>query len=303
MNHEEWTDAQSETTVTVDGHDLSVAYYDSEAQSASESSSGQSPREDGPEDPEDTLVFVHGVPTWSFLWRDVAPAFADDYRVVVPDLLGYGNSASHEGFDRSIRAQEAMLEELLDTLGEESVTLVAHDIGGGAALRFAAHSPERVHRFVASNIVCYDSWPVEFIANLGLPGTEELDDEEFEAKLDFAFADGAYGEADPEFVAGMKAPWLRENGKRAIARAAVATNTNHTTEIPYDAIDAEVLCLWAKDDVMQPLEYGHRLAEDLGGEVVELDDAYHWVVEDRSETYREELRAFLTESDTLVGAE
>jgi pimeloyl-ACP methyl ester carboxylesterase len=281
MNHEEWTDAQTETTVTVDGNDLTVAYY-----------------AEGPDDPVDTLVFLHGIPTWSFLWRDVAPAFEDDYRVVVPDLLGYGNSASHDGFDRSIRAQEQMLADLLEELDEEAVTLVAHDIGGGVALRFAAHSPDRVHRLVASNVVCYDSWPVEFISNLGLPETAETDDDEFEQKLDFAFAEGAHGEADPEFVEGMKAPWLREGGKTAISRAAVATNTNHTMEIPYDEIRADLLCLWARDDVMQPLSYGERLAEDLGGEVVELGDAYHWVVEDRTGAYREELGDFLTETDT-----
>lgn len=292
MNHKEWSDAQTETTVTVDGHELTVAYYDSETHSVTSRSNGQG------DDPEDTLVFVHGIPTWSFLWRDIAPAFEDEYRVVVPDMLGYGNSASHEGFDRSIRAQEQMLEELLAQLEERSVTIVAHDIGGGAALRLAAHSPERVHRFVASNIVCYDSWPVEFISNLGLPETAELDDETFEERLEFAFAEGAYGEADPEFVDGMKTPWLREGGKTALSRAAVATNTNHTTEIPYEDIDAELLCLWARNDVMQPLSYGERLADEVGGEVVELDAAYHWVIEDRKETYREELARFLTETDT-----
>jgi pimeloyl-ACP methyl ester carboxylesterase len=289
MTHREWTDRQTATTVTVDGHDLKVAYYDG-----------------GPEpdrSPADTLVFLHGIPTWSFLWRDVAPAFEEEYRVIAPDLLGYGNSASGEGFDRSIRAQEAMVEGLLDELGEERVTLVAHDIGGGVALRLAAHSPERVDRLVVSNAVCYDSWPVEFVADLGLPRTAEMDDDEFEGKLDFAFAEGAYGEADSEFVDGMKAPWLREGGRRALSRAAVATNTNHTTEIPYDAIDARTLCLWGADDVMQPLSYGERLAADLNGEVVGLEDAYHWVVEDRTGRYREELRTFLSETHTTEGGE
>lgn len=288
MNHDEWSAAQSETAVTVDGHELSVAYYESGPSTDSAA---------------ETLVFLHGIPTWSFLWRDIAPAFEDEFRVVVPDMLGYGNSDRRDRFDRSIRAQEAMLGELLDELGEDRVTLIAHDIGGGVALRFAAHSPERVDRLVASNAVCYDSWPVEFVSGLGLPSTVDMDDDEFEGKLDFAFGDGTYGEADSEFVDGMKAPWLREDGKLALARAAVATNTNHTTEIDYDAIDAEVLCLWASDDAMQPIEYGERLATDLGGTVVELSEAYHWIVEDRPDAYREELRAFLTETDTTGGGE
>ena len=286
MDHEAWSAAQAETTLTVDGHDLSVAYYDAGGDADGE-----------------TLVFLHGIPTWSFLWRRIAPAFEGDHRVLVPDLLGYGNSDRREGFDRSIRAQEAMLEALLDDLGEDRVTLVAHDIGGGVALRFAASAPERVDRLVVSNAVCYDSWPVEFISEFGLPRTVGMDDGAFEDKLDFAFADGAYGEADPAFVAGMKAPWLRGDGKRALSRAAVSTNTNHTTEIDYDAIDADVLCLWAEDDVMQPIEYGERLVEDLDGDLESVSDAYHWIVEDRPGRYRQSLRAFLIETDSSGGVE
>lgn len=64
-------------TVTVDGHDIEIAY-----------------RDDSEGDP---VVFLHGIPTWSFLWRDIAPAIADDYRTIVPDLIGYGESAKHDG--------------------------------------------------------------------------------------------------------------------------------------------------------------------------------------------------------------
>lgn len=271
-DHETWSEQQSETTVTVDGHELSLAYRD---------------RGEG-----DALIFVHGIPTWSFLWRQVAPAFEDDYRVVVPDMVGYGNSDRRDGFDRSVRAQEQMLEGLLDDLGIETATVVAHDIGGGPALRLAAHT-DRIDRLVLSNAVCYDSWPVEFVSNLGLPGTAEMDLDEFEGQLDFAFGEGTFDEADPAFVSGMKAPWLRDDGRTALARAAVATNTNHTTEIDYDAIDADLLCLWGEDDVMQPMDYAERLADDVGGEVVGLENAYHWVVEDRPAGYRDELRTFL----------
>ena len=64
MNHEEWTAAQSETTVSVDGHELSVAYYEGGPDGAGEDAA--------------TLVFLHGVPTWAFLLRRIAPAFEDE---------------------------------------------------------------------------------------------------------------------------------------------------------------------------------------------------------------------------------
>ena len=275
--HQSWTDAQERVDVTVDGHELEVAYW-----------------EDG--DPsEQTLLFLHGIPTWSFLWRDVAPACADDYHVVVPDLLGYGNSSMYDGFDRSIRAQEEMLEELLGTLEtSDPITLVAHDIGGGVALRYAAHTPDNVETLVLSNAVCYDSWPVEFISGLGLPSIADASREEISEKLDFAFADGLHGDpADHQpFVEGMKAPWLTDEGQTSLVRNAVATNTNHTTELDYGAITADVHCLWGADDVLQPIDYAERLVGEVAGEgeVIELADAYHWVVEDRTDAYREELQ-------------
>ncbi len=265
--------------MTVDGHELEVAYFED----------GEQQSDDPP------VVFLHGIPTWSFLWRDVAPEIAADRRVIAPDLLGYGNSAMRDGFDRSIRAQEEMVDALLDELGVETVSLVAHDIGGGVALRYAAHNPDAVEELVLSNAVCYDSWPVEFINGLGLPSTAEMPDEELDSKLDFAFADGLYDdEGHEEFVEGMKAPWQSEDGKLSLSRNAVATNTNHTTELDYEAIEAETLLLWGGDDVLQPVSYAERLAEDIGdAEVVTLDDAYHWVVEDRPEAYRDRLAEFL----------
>ncbi|WP_435063026.1 alpha/beta fold hydrolase [Halobaculum sp. EA56] len=280
-DHEAWSAAQSETTAAVDGRERTVAYY--------EAGRGN----DGP-----PVVFLHGIPTWSFLWRGIAPAVAEERHVIAPDFPGYGNSQRTDDFDRSVRAQTNVLSSLLADEGFDAVDLVAHDIGGGVALRYAAARPDEVRRLVLSNAACFDSWPVEYINSLGVPGVVEgWDDEELDEELDFLFAEGAYGEADPGFVAGMKAPWTREGGRRALARAAVATNTNHTTCIDYGAITAETLCLWGADDVLQPIENAERLAEAVAGEarVVGLDDAYHWVTHDRTDGYRAEVRAFLTE--------
>lgn len=293
VDHETWTDRQDRTEVAVDGHDLEVAYYESGPEG--EPGAGDSVDSDDP-----PVVFLHGIPTWSFLWRDVAPAVAEDRRVIAPDLVGYGNSAMHDGFDRSIRAQEEMLDDLLGQLVDGPVALVAHDIGGGVALRYAAHNPDAVDQLVVSNAVCYDSWPVEFVNDLGLPSTiEELGAEGVEEKLDYAFGEGLYGdEPNPEFVEGMKAPWDSAEGRISLSRNAVATNTSHTTEIDYGAITAETLLLWGDDDVLQPVSYAERLAEDLqDAQLSRLSEAFHWVVEDRTAAYRDRLRSFLAEGE------
>ena len=272
MDYQTWSAEQTATTVTVDGHDATVAYV--------EAGTGN----DGP-----PVVFLHGIPTWSYMWRDVLDPVAIDRHVVAMDMVGYGNSTMRDGIDRSIRAQEQALRGLLDSIEADTVSLVAHDIGGAVALRFAAHDPDRVEQLVLSNAACYDSWPVSFINQLGVPATLDRDPSDVRAELRSVFAEGVYGDAQAHqpFVDGMMAPWQSSEGLRSLVRNAVATNTNHTMEIDYAAITAETTLLWGADDILQPLSYAERLAGDVAGEstIVEIEDAYHWVVEDRPEEY------------------
>ncbi|MDS0260593.1 alpha/beta hydrolase [Haloarcula sp. S1CR25-12] len=274
--YSDWESQQDHAAVTVDGHDLDVAYYDA-----------------GEGEP---VVFVHGIPTNSFLWRDVVGPIAEERRVVVPDMLGYGNASMTDSFDRSIRAQERMLEALVSGLDLGTVSLVGHDLGGGVALRYASHAPDLVDQLVLSNAVAYDSWPVDTITELGLPETaEDRSVEDIQQLLEKLFRNTLErDDPDEEFLQGMKAPWASEAGVTSLVRDAVATNTNHTTEIDPGEITAETLLLWGADDDLQPIEYARRLHDDIPDSTLTgLDDATHWVMVDRPETYREELAAFL----------
>ncbi|NUC71605.1 alpha/beta hydrolase [Haloterrigena sp. SYSU A558-1] len=275
MDYDTWSEKQETTTVAVDEHDLEVAYYD-----------------DGDGEP---ILFCHGIPTSSFLWRDVAPALSDDYRVIAPDMVGYGNSAMHDGFDRSIRAQEAMIDGLVEELGLESLTFVGHDLGGGVGLRYAVHDPDAIDRLVLSNAVCYDSWPIETIVDLGLPATiNEMGVDDVRETLEGVFRDTRYDDPEEAFVDGMLAPWDSEEAAVSLSRNAIGTNTSHTTEIDPSEIPARTLLLWGAEDEFQEIEYAERLEGDISdAELVGLDEASHWVMADRPDAYTERLREFL----------
>lgn len=146
---------------------------------------------------------------WSFLWHDIAPALEDKRRVIVPDMVGYGNSAMEDTFDRSIQAQEEMIDGLLDFLGIETISFVGHDLGGGVGLRFASHQPDAVDKLVLSNSVAYDSWPIQTIVDLGLPSTiKEMSVEELQEMLDGLYRQTlASDDPSKEFIEGMKAQW------------------------------------------------------------------------------------------------
>ncbi|NNC99854.1 MAG: haloalkane dehalogenase [Gammaproteobacteria bacterium] len=110
------------------------------------------------------IVLLHGNPTSSYLWRNVIPELVDKGRVIVPDLIGQGDSAklpASDGPERySFRVAYHYLQGLLELIGVHGgVTLVLHDWGSGLGFHWARQHPDRV-RGVAymEAIVCPLSW-------------------------------------------------------------------------------------------------------------------------------------------------
>ncbi|HZK16589.1 MAG TPA: alpha/beta fold hydrolase, partial [Solirubrobacterales bacterium] len=96
------------------------------------------------------VVFFHGEPTWSFLWRKVIPPVRDaGYRCIAPDYAGFGRSdkPTDFGWYTYDNHTESMIA-LLDELGIEGATFVVQDWGGPIGMRIAAERPELCARLV-----------------------------------------------------------------------------------------------------------------------------------------------------------
>src|SRR3954469_21079276 len=96
----------------------------------------------------DPIVFLHGNPTSSYLWRNVIPHLRDQGRCIAPDLIGMGDSdklpESGPGPHRFVEHREP-LDGLLDALDlGDDVTLVLHDWGSALRFDWARRQPERV---------------------------------------------------------------------------------------------------------------------------------------------------------------
>jgi haloalkane dehalogenase len=98
-----------------------------------------------------TVVFVHGTPTWSFLYRRLIDDLRRDHRVIAPDLLGFGLSDKPRTGAVAPPRQAAHLRGLLDHLGPERFTLVVHDVGGPIGLSSALDNPEQIEGLVLFN--------------------------------------------------------------------------------------------------------------------------------------------------------
>jgi len=100
------------------------------------------------------VLLLHGYPQTHLAWRHIAPVLARDYRVVVPDLPGYGASRQHDDRSRwTKRRVAAALVELMDNLGVPSCAVVGHDRGARAGYRLALDHPARVERYASLTVV------------------------------------------------------------------------------------------------------------------------------------------------------
>jgi haloalkane dehalogenase len=99
----------------------------------------------------DTILFVHGTPTWSFEWRDSIRHLSRTHRCMAVDHLGFGLSSRPTDFDYTPESHSRVLRELVDRLGLENITLVVHDFGGPIALPLALDAPGLVRRLVVLN--------------------------------------------------------------------------------------------------------------------------------------------------------
>ncbi|WP_241738957.1 alpha/beta fold hydrolase [Pontibacter beigongshangensis] len=102
------------------------------------------------------IVFVHGTPTWSFVWRQQIKSLSRDFRCIAPDHLGFGLSDKPADFAYTPKAHAANLELLLEHLNLDKITLVVHDFGGPIGLAYALKHPERVKHLIILNTWMWD---------------------------------------------------------------------------------------------------------------------------------------------------
>ncbi len=115
----------------------------------------------------DPIVFLHGNPTSSYLWRNVMPHLKGMGRLVAPDLIGMGDSdkLDNSGPGRYTFIEHAeYLYALFDELNLNNVTLVIHDWGSALGFNWAALNPEKIKSIVymeaiTGPIESWDDWP------------------------------------------------------------------------------------------------------------------------------------------------
>jgi haloalkane dehalogenase len=238
----------------------------------------------------DPVVFFHGEPTWSYLWRKVLPAVRDaGYRCIAPDLAGFGRSDKPTDLGwYSYDAHTGLVGELFEELDIHHATVVVHDWGGPIGLRIAVEQRERIDRIVVLDTGLFtghqrmtDAWIAfrDFVER-----TEDL-------PVGFLVRGACKNDPGDEVIAAYDAPYP-DAASKAGARA-FPLLIPQTPEAPgaeagrrvHEALKDDrrpTLMLWADSDPVLPLTTGERFADSIGRPAPRtIPDASHFLQEDQ----------------------
>ncbi|HEY1180530.1 MAG TPA: alpha/beta hydrolase [Phytomonospora sp.] len=239
------------------------------------------------------VLLPHGYPCSSFQYRGLLAALGDRWRLIAPDLPGFGYSATPEGFPYTFDGYAAFLGRFAATLGLDRYALYLHDYGSQFGLRLAMSAPERVAALIIQN---GDIYPEAFGPKYA-PLRAYWDDPTPEGRKRLGEAvseDGFRGEFTgelPERLADRVSPdlwtlsWALMTPERHRAMVDLLADQRHTLAwFPRQQAYLRehrppTLIAWGPHDGYMPREAAEAYLRDLPDAELHFLDAGHWALE------------------------
>jgi haloalkane dehalogenase len=236
------------------------------------------------------VIFFHGEPTWSFLWRKVIPPVRDaGFRCVAGDLAGFGRSDKPTDFDfYSYDRHTELAGTLLEDLDLRDATAVVHDWGGPIGLRLAVEHPDRISRLVIMDTGLFTGHQKMTEAWIAFRNFVERTED-----LPIGMLVRGACKVDPgdDVIAAYEAPYpnaASKAGARAFPLMLPTTPDAPGGQAGQRVLDAlrgdrrPTLMLWADSDPIIPPATGERFAEAIGRERPRtIENASHFLQEDQ----------------------
>jgi haloalkane dehalogenase len=258
--------------------------------------------DEGPSQATETLVFLHGNPTWSFLYRNIVKELRGEYRCIALDYPGFGLSEAPPGYDFLPRTHSQSVEQLFDALKLSNVALMVQDWGGPIGLGMAGRRPELVKSLVIGNTW---AWPKDedprsrkFSSLMGGP-IGRFFGLNFNAIPYVFFAIGARDTLPNEAMEMYLRPFRRADRREptVIFPREIIASTAYLAEVQAGLAriaDRPALIVWgAEDFAFRPPDRERFERRFPRHRTVVLETAKHYIQEDEPGRIAAEIRGFL----------
>lgn len=238
----------------------------------------------------DPILFLHGNPTWSFLYRNIVRELRDDFRCIAVDYPGFGRSVHPADYGYTPREHAEVVTALVDQLDLENLVVMGQDWGGPIGMAVALEHTSAIRGFCIGN-TWY--WPTDRLANklfswvlsTGLARWAMLEKNIFvEHLLPMGTARGL----SDEVMRHYRMPQPRTDARRGAAefpRQLTAANpwlAELEQRVESTFADHPLLLTWGMQDLaFEPKHFLSRWQEEFSDvETVELSEAAHFIQED-----------------------
>ena len=266
------------------------------------------------------IILLHGEPTWGYLYRKFIPELSKSYRVVVPDMMGFGKSETPQDKEYTLKTHVENLSRLIDNLKLTNITFVGQDWGGPITAAYSIRNLNKVKSFVLINTL-FGYSKEERPKNLS-PWFEWINKHYQDKTLD-----GILGELGSTLLSVMKIPnftnnniindtWIKAYSSQFPDRASCKGAINFPLDallnriVPYilEGIkqgDLKSLCskpavlaYGMKDKAIEP-DYAIRDFKALfpGSKVVKMPNAGHYSQEDEPALLINLIKEFIKENE------
>lgn len=228
------------------------------------------------------LVFCHGTPWSSWLWRPFAEALASEFTVHLWDMPGYGQSSKDPDHRVSLDVQGEAFADLLEHWGLASPHVFAHDYGGAVSLRAHLLHGRDYASLALVDVVAVAPWGSDYfrLVRDNVEVFESLPPAIHEGALRAYIAGASHGGLAPSAMDALVEPWLGESRQAAFYRQIAQADQRYTDELEplYPRLDLPVVVVWGTDDTWIPVDRAHRLAAAIpGAELRLVEEAGHLI--------------------------
>ena len=249
------------------------------------------------------LILVHGTPSRSYIWRDVASRLAYRFTLYVFDLLGFGQSQRREELDVSISGQSRVLAELVETWELESPSVAGHDIGGAIALRTHLLEGVPFGCIALLDSVVLRPWitPTTRHVRAHLDVYRTMPTKTFEAVVASHLRTATHKPLDQHALATYLKGWRGEFGQRRYLHKDAQLDERDTAvfEPLLPSIGVPVSIIWGEQDAWLAPTLAQRLHELIpGSDLLVLPETGHFAMEDSPQEVAAALFDFFTECGT-----